>query len=113
MAVQQRELCFRRLEHYLGLQRAADHFVFAERLHFRQYLLADGEQLRPSIQNVGVYGKDVKLSGGATVKADEAYIRESILDPQAKIVAGYEPVMPTFTGLVAVFPEAFTYSSMT
>jgi cytochrome c oxidase subunit 2 len=49
---------------------------------------------------VGVYGKDVKLSGGATIKADEAYIRESIMDPQAKIVAGYEPVMPTFTGLV-------------
>ena len=42
----------------------------------------------------------MKLSGGATVKADEAYIRESILNPQAKIVAGYEPVMPTFQGLV-------------
>jgi cytochrome c oxidase subunit II len=34
------------------------------------------------------------------VKADEAYIRESILQPQAKIVKGYEPVMPTFQGLV-------------
>ena len=52
----------------------------------------------PSLE--GVYGTTVKLSGGATVKADEAYIRESILNPQAKIVAGYEPVMPTFQGLV-------------
>jgi cytochrome c oxidase subunit 2 len=48
----------------------------------------------------GVYGTTVKLVNGATVKADEAYIRESILNPQAKIVAGYEPVMPTFQGLV-------------
>jgi cytochrome c oxidase subunit 2 len=52
----------------------------------------------PSLE--GVYGSTVHLVGGATVKADEAYIRESILNPQAKIVAGYEPVMPTFQGLV-------------
>ena len=49
---------------------------------------------------VGLFGQPVKLSGGNSVKADEAYIRESILQPQAKIVAGYEPVMPTFQGLV-------------
>jgi len=49
---------------------------------------------------VGLFGQPVKLTGGNTVKADEAYIRESILQPQAKIVAGYEPVMPTFQGLV-------------
>ena len=42
----------------------------------------------------------MELTGGGTVKADEAYIRESILQPQAKIVRGYEPVMPTFQGLV-------------
>jgi cytochrome c oxidase subunit 2 len=52
----------------------------------------------PNLLNL--FGTQVKLSGGGTVKADEAYIRESILQPQAKIVAGYEPVMPTFTGLV-------------
>jgi cytochrome c oxidase subunit 2 len=34
------------------------------------------------------------------VVADEAYIRESILQPKAKIVAGYQPIMPTFQGLV-------------
>jgi cytochrome c oxidase subunit 2 len=49
---------------------------------------------------LGVFGQNVKLVGGANVKADEAYIRESILNPQAKVVAGYEPVMPTFQGLV-------------
>jgi cytochrome c oxidase subunit 2 len=34
------------------------------------------------------------------VIADDTYIRESILRPQAKLVAGYQPVMPTFQGLV-------------
>jgi cytochrome c oxidase subunit 2 len=48
----------------------------------------------------GLFGKDVELTGGGKVKADEGYIRESILQPQAKIVAGYDPIMPTFTGLV-------------
>jgi cytochrome c oxidase subunit 2 len=31
---------------------------------------------------------------------DEAYVRESILNPSAKISAGYQPIMPTFQGLV-------------
>jgi cytochrome c oxidase subunit 2 len=42
----------------------------------------------------------VLLADGSIVVADEAYIRESILQPKAKIVAGYQPVMPTFQGLV-------------
>lgn len=37
----------------------------------------------------GLYGKQVRLENGQTVTADEAYLRESILDPDAKIVAGY------------------------
>ena len=48
----------------------------------------------------GVYGKPVQLQTGATVIADDAYIRESIVNPQAKIVAGFQPIMPTFQGLV-------------
>jgi cytochrome c oxidase subunit 2 len=48
----------------------------------------------------GVYGKPVQLEGGATVIADDAYVRESIVNPQAKIVAGFQPIMPTFQGLV-------------
>ncbi len=53
----------------------------------------------PPLPNL--FGSQVKLAGGGTVKADEAYIRESILQPQAKVVAGYEPVMPTFQGLIS------------
>jgi cytochrome c oxidase subunit 2 len=47
---------------------------------------------------VGVFGKPVQLDDGRTVMADENYIRESILSPQAKIVAGFKPIMPTFQG---------------
>ena len=47
-----------------------------------------------------VFGHAVELQGGAKVVADEAYIRESILNPQAKVVNGFQPVMPTFQGLV-------------
>ena len=43
----------------------------------------------------------MKLQGGATVIANEDYLRESILDPRAKIVSGYQPIMPTFKGLVS------------
>jgi cytochrome c oxidase subunit 2 len=48
----------------------------------------------------GIYGKQVLLSNGQTATVDDAYLRESILNPQAKIVAGFQPLMPTFQGLV-------------
>jgi len=48
-----------------------------------------------------VFGSTVTLQGGATVVADEAYLRESIVNPQAKIVEGFVPLMPTFQGLVS------------
>lgn len=48
----------------------------------------------------GVYGTDVKLTTGQTVKADDEYIRNSILNPSSQIVEGYQPIMPTFKGQV-------------
>lgn len=48
----------------------------------------------------GIFGHQVKLSDGKSVMVEENYIRESILAPQAKIVAGFEPIMPTFQGLL-------------
>lgn len=44
----------------------------------------------------GVFGRKVVLSDGTTVTADEEYLRESLLDPKAKVVKGYPAVMPTF-----------------
>jgi len=49
----------------------------------------------------GLFGRDVRLGNGQTVRADEAYIRESILNPQAKLVEGFGPIMPTFQGQVS------------
>ena len=48
----------------------------------------------------GAYGHQVLLANGQTVTADDAYIRESIVNPQAKVVAGFQPIMPTFQGIV-------------
>ena len=48
----------------------------------------------------GLYGTTVTLANNTTVTADENYIRESILNPQAKLVKGFGPIMPTFQGQV-------------
>jgi cytochrome c oxidase subunit II len=48
----------------------------------------------------GLWGKQIELQGGGKATMDEAYVRESIVNPQAKVVAGYQPIMPTFQGLV-------------
>jgi cytochrome c oxidase subunit 2 len=50
---------------------------------------------------IGLFGKQVQLDNGSSVTADESYLKESILNPQAKIVAGYQPIMPTFQGQVS------------
>ena len=44
----------------------------------------------------GLYGSRVRLASGDTVTADEHYLREAILNPRAKQVAGYPPLMPVF-----------------
>lgn len=44
------------------------------------------------------YGTEQKLATGEVVKVDDAYIRESILEPMAKVRAGYNPVMPSYKG---------------
>jgi cytochrome c oxidase subunit II len=49
----------------------------------------------------GVFGRAVALQGGETLTADEAYLRESILNPAAKVVAGYQPLMPPYQGQVS------------
>src|ERR1700733_1591141 len=50
----------------------------------------------------GMYGSRVQLANGQTVQADDAYIRESILNPNAKLAAGFGPnVMPSFQGQIS------------
>jgi cytochrome c oxidase subunit 2 len=52
----------------------------------------------PGPSLAGVYGAQVQLADGKTVTADDAYIRESILNPNAKVVNGFQPIMPSFQG---------------
>ena len=52
----------------------------------------------PSLK--GIFGHDILFTDGKSAKGDANYIRESIMQPQARIVLGYEPIMPTFQGLL-------------
>jgi cytochrome c oxidase subunit 2 len=69
--------------------------LFAEKACITCHL-SDGKGRAPSLN--GVYGGTILLADGSTVTADDAYIRESILQPSAKIVARYTALMPTFQG---------------
>ncbi len=60
--------------------------------------LADGTGRGPSL--VGVFGGQVQLANGTSVVADDAYIREAILTPHARLTAGYQAIMPTYQGQV-------------
>lgn len=59
---------------------------------------SDGTGRGPSLD--AKFGREEQLTTGGVVHIDESYVRESILNPQAKLVAGYQPLMPTFQGLV-------------
>jgi mono/diheme cytochrome c family protein len=61
--------------------------------------LASGAGAGPPL--VGVFGSQVQLQDGTTVTADETYIRNSILNPPNQVVAGYQPIMPSFQGQVS------------
>ena len=50
---------------------------------------------------VGLFGKPVQLQDGRTVTADEDYIRESIVNSQAKVVSGFQPIMPVFQSQIS------------
>jgi cytochrome c oxidase subunit 2 len=58
--------------------------------------MCHGAGLAPALE--GIFGSSVQLANGKRVLADEAYMRESILNPRAQLVAGYAPIMPTFQG---------------
>ena len=61
--------------------------------------LETGRGHGPSLKDI--VGKTETLEDGSTVVVDDAYLRESILSSQAKIVRGFKPLMPTFQGLIS------------
>ena len=60
------------------------------------HALEGKEKIAPNLRQS--FGRKVLLADGTSVTADEEYLRESILDPKAKVVKGYPAVMPTFKG---------------
>ncbi len=69
--------------------------LFQEKACFTCHLATPGG-IGPILTNVA--GHEVELATGEKVVADDAYLRESILQPMAKVVKGYPPAMPTFQG---------------
>lgn len=61
--------------------------------------LDSGQGRGPSLADI--VGTTVTLQDGSTALVDEAYLRESILNSQAKVVKGFQPLMPTFQGLIS------------
>jgi cytochrome c oxidase subunit 2 len=61
--------------------------------------LDSGQGRGPSLKDI--VGTTVELQNGATALVDDAYLRESILNSQAKVLKGYQPLMPTFQGLIS------------
>lgn len=61
--------------------------------------LDNGQGRGPSLKDL--VGRTVEMNDGSTMLVDESYLRESILNSQAKIVKGFTPLMPTFQGLIS------------
>jgi cytochrome c oxidase subunit 2 len=59
----------------------------------------EGEVGRGPVLN-GLFGSTVRLQGGRTVVVDEAYLRESIVNPSSRLTEGFQPVMPAYQGLL-------------
>ncbi len=49
----------------------------------------------------GVYGSRLQLASGSAVTVNEAYLRDSILNPSQHVTAGYAPIMPTYQGQIS------------
>lgn len=89
---------------WLSAQPEGDTLALAGARLFRSYgcsgcHLGRGPVRAPDLS--GIYGQPVSLADGRVVIADEAYIRDSILQPRKDVVVGFNPVMPSFAGRVS------------
>ncbi len=74
-------------------------FLYGERLGCQQCHSIDGTDGEgPTLK--GIWGEERELADGSTVTVDENHIRTSLLEPQERVRAGYDPTMPTFRGRV-------------
>jgi cytochrome c oxidase subunit 2 len=72
--------------------------IAAERGCLRCHTLDGTPHLGPTW--AGVYGQAITLAGGERLRVDEAYLTESMMDPERRIRAGYQPIMPAYRGLL-------------
>ena len=89
---------------WLDNQRASQTLARQGEALFRQYGCSGCHGAYSTVQSpplVGLYGRLVHLSDGSTVRADERYLRDSMLLPNKEVVAGYAPVMPSYAGPLA------------
>ena len=49
---------------------------------------------------LNLFGSTEQLTDGSSVLVDETYIRQSLIDPGAQVTAGFQPLMPTYSGLL-------------
>ncbi len=90
-------------QNWLSRNGAAEGPALAGKRHFRTYGCSGchrsgSEASAPTLD--GLYGRVVPLANGDTVEADSAYIRDSIVQPQKHVVAGFQPIMPSFSGQI-------------
>lgn len=84
---------------WLERHRGPDSIVAQGRSLFRRYGCSGchGDHATVHAPDLdGIYGRQVHLDDGSTVRADERYLRDSILLPDSQVVAGYAPIMPSF-----------------
>ncbi len=89
------------IEKYSARPKGVDPAAYGETLYNNRgcagcHSLDGSKRVGPSF--AGLFGRSEELASGDAVKADENYIRESILYPKEKVVAGYQPVMPSYKG---------------
>lgn len=70
--------------------------LFTQKACFTCHSTDGSVKIGPTFQNL--FGKQEQLADGSTVTVDEEYLRESILQPGAKVVQGFQPVMPPYQG---------------
>ena len=73
--------------------------VFREKACFTCHSTDGAKSPAPTMK--GLWGSVVRLGPGKTVTADEAYVRESILKPGARVVQGYLPIMPIYKDVLS------------
>ncbi len=84
------------LPRFPGNMAAMGQRIAADKGCFKCHSVDGSQHIGPTF--LGLFGRHEKLLGGEEITVDETYITESMMDPNLKLVQGYQPVMPSFLG---------------